>query len=891
LADLLVASWRVADPDGSSQWFVPVWSQKIQGRRAQSGKERGMTSSNTSSTIAYDPVQLYDKGFGPRLVSVTPPECEISPSSSLQAKHRGKAPGRLTQAGWTSLDLNNPKFRCHDYNTAKLWRDQWGANTGFVTGDGFIVIDNDQGETFSEVLQTLLSNPLRRYVLDPKHGRDSFFLRVLDFVGDGVNVGNRELKFKQGMLRATVQILAQGKQSVIAGIHPGTRAPYAWSRELTSLDDIPIISVEQFDAFLMDFIRAVADKGWILDGPVSVTSSVSAVPAPAGAASQRLSPQEIQAKISAARALLAEIPNRDLAPGETPGPVDDWLDSYANWTSVAYALAAFLGAAATSPEAQALWLEWSDGRTQQTQTSLSVWHSVLGQSLKFGEIGLIKLVRGFVPPKTDFPDIAPDDPMIQPPKTPIWDALKARWAYCRAQGFIDTLTGDVVSRQGFSDDNAHLAKALARELRPKHRGKPPSVADLFLAQADKRRVRNVTYAPGDPMFIGPNDPNLPVFNFWRPSTYGGPMPSAAQIKPWLDHVELVMGSPYERDLFIRWCAFVAQNPKLKPNWCFLIMSLQGLGKDTMVAPIKLAVGDNNWREELIYSLADNFTEAIEHKLLIVGETAQPRQGVVSAHDLGTRLKPLLSQPPTELKINKKFQTPYTIPNRLAVILFSNEANPLHLERGQRRVHVVNRLGVKAALSDYYWSMHEWLNAGGAEMVASYLLSYPLTEAERREFIGGNAPETDAKIELEHQNTPPALAALEDIIRDARAGIVNDTTPNALVATAEELVALIKGRGLHGPTPQNIRTWLLDMEKQNTGVRRLRIDHKEPHLCGVVGNGKVSARLWLLGDTAPDGTPWNTMNYVEIIAVWKNFPRPSKGTVHQFPSGEVVEEPV
>jgi hypothetical protein len=34
-----------------------------------------------------------------------------------------------------------------------------------------------------------------------------------------------------------------------------------------------------------------------------------------------------------------------------------------------------------------------------------------------------------------------------------------------------------------------------------------------------------------------------------------------------------------------------------------------------------------------------------------------------------------------------------------------------------------------------------------------------------------------------------------------------------------------------------------------------------------------------------------MNYVEIIAVWKNLPRPPKGNVHQFPSGDVVEEPV
>jgi hypothetical protein len=620
-----------------------------------------------------------------------------------------------------------------------------------------------------------------------------------------------------------------------------------------------------------------------------VTSTVSAFPPARGQPQPQ--PQDTQAKINEARSLLAEIPNRDLAPGETPGPVDDWLDSYTNWTSVAYALAAFLGASLNSPEALALWLEWSDGRAQQSQTSESVWRSVLGQKPRFGEVGLIKLVRALVPPRSDFPDLDPNDPILQPTPTPLWDTLRSRWAYCRAQGFIDTVTCEVVSRQSFSDDNAHLAKALAKEIRPKSKGRPPSLADLFVSQPDKRRVSNVTYAPGDPVFIPTNDPDLPVFNFWRPSTCGPRLLTTAEVKPWLDHVELVMGSPTERDLFLRWCAFVVQYPELKPNWCFLIMSLQGLGKDTMVAPIKLAVGDRNWREELIYSLADNFTEAIEHKLLIVGETAQPKKGFVSAHDFGTRLKPLLSQPPTELKINKKFQAPYTIPNRLAVILFSNETNPLHLERGQRRVHVVNRLGVQSALPDYFWNLHEWLKAGGAELAASYLLSYPLSEAEKREFIGGIAPENEAKIELENQNIQPQLAALEDIIQDIRDGVVNEMTPTALVATAETLALFVKARGVYQPSPQDIRTWLLDMEKQNNGVRRLRIDPRKPHLCGVVSNGTHSGRLWLLGDTAPDGTLWKSMSNAEIIAVWKNLPRPQRGTVHQFPSGDVVEEPV
>ena len=44
-------------------------------------------------------------------------------------------------------------------------------------------------------------------------------------------------------------MLASGKQAVIAGVHPGTRSPYAWSRALEGLDQIPVMSVDKFENF------------------------------------------------------------------------------------------------------------------------------------------------------------------------------------------------------------------------------------------------------------------------------------------------------------------------------------------------------------------------------------------------------------------------------------------------------------------------------------------------------------------------------------------------------------------------------------------------------------------------------------------------------------------
>ncbi len=859
---------------------------------------------------SYDAVQLYDLGFGPYLVPVTQPDCVIAPGSTLRAKDRGKAPGYLTPFGWLGASVNAPKFRCLDYKTAQTWRDTWGANVGFAVGDGFVVIDNDQGREFSRVLQGLLTNPLRRHVLEPKHERDAFFLRVIDFVGDGAPIANIEMRFRNGTRAVKVQVLARGKQSVIAGVHPETMSAYVWARELKSPDDIPTISVEQFDRLLREFIRQVGEMGWLAETTPTV-SAVSASRPVSAAAGNNIPPiippspnlghngpppdeqAHIQDKIADAKTILDEFPNREVPPGETPTRADVWLDDYPNWASMGYMVSAFLGErVARSPEALALWCDWSDGRPQPGQSSLSVWKSVLNSAPRFGEVALIEHVRSFKgAPHPEFPDLDPaefppeaDAPGgAKPPRpTPIWNEIRARWVYSMQKGFIDTLTGNVVKEPAtFSNSEAYRARALARELGmdPKTRA-----AQAFFRQPDRIMVFDITYAPGDPMFVPSLDPGMPSFNHWRATTILARPVERSAIQKWLDHLTFVLGSDAERDRFLRWCAFVAQHPKLKPNWHFLVISLAGLGKDTMTAPLKLAVGDKNHIDILSYALAEDFNPWAERKLVIVGETAKSKSPFANAVDVNNRLKPLLAQPPAELTINSKHKAHYQIPNRCAVIMFSNDAVPLYLERNSRRVHVVNRLGQAVRDPSYYEDVHNWLAGGGAALCASFLLTLPLSDADINLFKGGVAPSTPDKIKLEEQNVEPQQSALEDLIEDARSGITVDT-PYNLVATAEELAGFIKLKpGYHHrpPTARAVNSMLMALP----GVKRVKIDPKHPNRCGIVDvvvNGvRQAGRLWLLSERTADGRLWSTLTEAEIVAIWRNLPAPASATVIPHP---------
>jgi hypothetical protein len=851
----------------------------------------------------YDAIQLYDLDFGPRLVPVTSPGAVIAPGCRIRQKDRGKAPGRKTvNADWVGVDVNDVKQRCHDYQTAVVWKDQWDANVGFVVGDGYVVFDNDQGAEVSRILRTLLPLALRRYVLDPKHSRDAFLVRVVD--GDTMEpevIDNRTLVFYRNTGKAEVQILARSKQFVVAGVHPGTGAPYVWERELEGLDAIPCITRKDFDETINFLMLECKKIGWepvspalvltprLVSGPVSGPVLANAFDASIGRAID--SDEEV---FTEAERLLSLFPNRDTIPaGGAPNVIDDFLGPHENWVKVGYALAAFLGPRMRmTPRAQVIWETWSDTNHVQYPSNQSsiTWKSIIKQDLKFSSHALQDLIGGFVTelyPSPYFPDV---DPADLPPDSPrkIWDELRPRWAYCKRQkGFVDTIVGDVVAVETVIAAEAWLAKALYKELGLKTKAQFPNIVSAIMLQRDRLEVFNVAYAPGDPPLIPSPDPKLMIFNRWRGYQNAIADPAEAEIAPWLDHLSFVLGTDAERDRFLRWCAFVVQHPRLKPNWHYLIISIAGLGKDLMIRPLQRAVGEGNCKTILSFTLGEGFNGWAEHKLVVIGETFRP--GSRDAHETSNRLKPILASPPDTITINNKYIRPYEIANRCGVVMFSNDANPLYIERGDRRVHVVNRLGAPVRDMIYYANLFDWMKGGGADLCVGYLFHMKLTPADVREFEGGVAPLTTDKLELERQNLPPGRVALEQVIQDARNSV---SGAPGLVVRVKDLLAPIHEQGCRNVTATQIQSWLMDMEVHKMGVRRCRIDPAHPGQCGVVGgriNGVVrTERLWVLADLTSDGRDWQRLSGAEIISIWLGQPAPPSAAVYQFPE---KEEPV
>lgn len=606
--------------------------------------------------------------------------------------------------------------------------------------------------------------------------------------------------------------------------------------------------------------------------------------------------------LDGAQDLLRQIPNRDTLPGELRTKVDEWLDDYPNWVQVCYSLAAQLGKPiANTSEAEQLWLNWSDGRQQVRQSSLDLWRSAISQpQFQFGDIALLKLVRSLVPSDTSFPPIDPNHPAIAKvyatrTPTPVRDELMKEWVVLADgnRSFVNTKNNLELSYMAFAQHNINLGVPLARELglKPNKRTKTPyNVAEIFDRQPDRINISGFTYSPGGEKLIptGKSEHGKPLYtlNRWIEPEIAKRVVSSQEIKPWLDHLDFIMGT--ESDRFLRWCAYNVQYPQEKPNWHFLVMGCPGLGKDTLVAPLKAAVGERNHIEMEVHLLTGTFTDAYEKKLLVISETAQPKS---DARHFWNRLKQVLARPPESLNVNIKYMRPYEVPNRIAVVMFSNDLNPIFLEPGDRRVHVINRRQIVKKPDAYYTSLWSWLNADGIGLVASYLYSYPLSDIEKQEIYSGAAPDTPAKQALIQQNLVPALSTLLDLVNDARAGVAPF---DACLATVSQLVDQIGIRlgNRHRPTPQDVSAWLLDLEMKGDGVGRLRKDARNPNHCGIVASkGQTSQRIWHLSSKAPDGRAWNTFSNLELLAMWQGKKMPSRATVIPFPSQEGEDEPI
>ena len=289
--------------------------------------------------------------------------------------------------------------------------------------------------------------------------------------------------------------------------------------------------------------------------------------------------------------------------------------------------------------------------------------------------------------------------------------------------------------------------------------------------------------------------------------------------PWLEHVRRVY--PEDSAHIIQWLAHRVQRPEEKINHALLLGGGQGIGKDTLLAPVKRAVGPSNFQEVSPKQAMGRFNGFLKAVILRISE----------AHDLGEydryafydHLKSYTAAPPDEMRVDEKNLREYVIVNCCGVIITTNhKSDGLYLPADDRRTYVAWSELTKADFAKEYWNdLWSWYDKGGFGHVAAYLLQHDLSEFDAK------APpkQTETFLAIVDVGQAPEQAELADVL---------DKLNNPEAVTLNDIVAEVGSASEFGE-------WLDDRKNRRAIPHRLED-------CGYVRVRNADAKdgLWMVG---------------------------------------------
>jgi hypothetical protein len=320
-----------------------------------------------------------------------------------------------------------------------------------------------------------------------------------------------------------------------------------------------------------------------------------------------------------------------------------------------------------------------------------------------------------------------------------------------------------------------------------------------------RPVEQMTWVPGEPLLIRDRlvsdggwipRPGCSCFNLYRPPQI---VPSETrQAKRWLEHIARVY--PDDADHIVRWLAHRVQRPHEKINHALVLGGLQGVGKDTLLEPVKMAVGPWNFIEVSPKHLLGRFNGFLKSVILRINEARD--LGDVDRYAFYDHMKAYTAAPPDVLRVDEKNLREYVVWNITGVVITTNhKTDGLYLPADDRRHYVAWSTLTKDDFKDTYWpSLWDWYVRGGNRQVAAYLAALDLSTFDAK------APpkKTDAFWDIVNASRTPEDAELADVLS-------LDTNDQPFVTT----IAMIAEKA-----SVDFREWLLDRRNSRQIPHRL-----------------------------------------------------------------------
>jgi hypothetical protein len=243
-------------------------------------------------------------------------------------------------------------------------------------------------------------------------------------------------------------------------------------------------------------------------------------------------------------------------------------------------------------------------------------------------------------------------------------------------------------------------------------------------------VEQATWVPGKPMLIAGkiishggwiDAPECTAFNLYRPPTI---VPKAGDVSLWVDHIRKLY--PDHANHIIACFAQRVQRPWEKINHALVLLGAQGIGKDTLLEPLKAAVGPWNFAEVSPTQAMGRFNGFLKSTVLRISEARDV--GDYDRYAFYDHMKTIIAAPPDVLTVDEKHLREHAVPNVTSVIVTANDKiNGIYLPSDDRRHLVMWSCLTKDDFTEEYWTkMYRWYGAGGNEAVAHHLANLDIS---------------------------------------------------------------------------------------------------------------------------------------------------------------------
>jgi hypothetical protein len=320
-------------------------------------------------------------------------------------------------------------------------------------------------------------------------------------------------------------------------------------------------------------------------------------------------------------------------------------------------------------------------------------------------------------------------------------------------------------------------------------------------------VEMTTWAPGMPLVIANRliaeggwieREGVSCFNLYRPPLIV--LEDASAAGPWIELVHKVY--PGDADHLIKWFAQRRQHPEIKINHGLLLGGAPRIGKDTIIEPVKRAIGPWNFREVAAKNILADFNPWLRSVILRISEVKD--MGDMTRFEFYEATKTLMAAPPDVLQCNEKNIRQHWVLNCTGPILTSNHlTDGLYLPPDDARLYVAwSSLTEDDFNPDYFKKIWAWLDGGGDCHVAAYLATLDISGFDPK----ATPPKTPAFWSIVNANRTSEETELEDVL---------DKLDNPPAVTIEQIRDKTDSRDLH-----SLWHWLGERKNRKAANHRL-----------------------------------------------------------------------